>query len=157
RGLDELPAACYRRYEADGREKTVRYWTPEFKPNKNMTFEEAVAGVRERLIRSMELRLRADVPLAFCMSGGIDSNALIGIAKRVFHYDVEGFTVVNRDKRYEEQDMVNCAVKTLGLRHTSIPVDTTDFLQKMRVLVRQHDAPVFTITFYAQWRLMEQI
>ena len=39
----------------------------------SMSYEEAVAGTRERLIRSVELRLRADVPLAFCLSGGVDS------------------------------------------------------------------------------------
>ena len=28
--------------------------------------------------------MRSDVPLAFCMSGGVDSVALISIAKKVF-------------------------------------------------------------------------
>ena len=88
-----------------------------------MSFEEAVAGTRERLIRSVELRLRADVPLAFCMSGGVDSNALISIAKRVFGYDVHGFTIVNTDARYEEADMVELSVRELGVRHTPVPVD----------------------------------
>ncbi len=86
-----------------------------------MTFEEAVDGARERLVRAVELRLRADVPLAFCMSGGVDSNALISIAKRVFDYDVHGFTIVNTDARYEERDMVEHAVAELGIRHTAIP------------------------------------
>ncbi len=70
-------------------------------------------GTRERLIRSVELRLRADVPLAFCMSGGIDSLSLISIARRVLDYDVHGFTIVNSDERYEEQDMVDHAVERL--------------------------------------------
>jgi asparagine synthase (glutamine-hydrolysing) len=122
-----------------------------------MTFVEAVAGVRERLIRSVELRLRADVPLAFCMSGGVDSNALIAVAKRVFDYDVHGFTIVNSDARYEEADMVDLAVRELGVRHTAIPVATAGFLPNLRTLVRQHDAPVYTITYYAQWRLQEAI
>ena len=90
-----------------------------------MSFDEAVAAARERLIRSVELRLRADVPLAFCMSGGVDSNALIAIAKRVFDYDVHGFTIVNTDARYEERDMVRARVAQLGIRHTPIPADTS--------------------------------
>jgi asparagine synthase (glutamine-hydrolysing) len=122
-----------------------------------MSYEEAVEGTRERLIRSVELRLRADVPLAFCMSGGVDSNSLISIAKRVFHYDVHGFTIVNTDARYEEQDMVELAVKELGIRHTAIKVDTSDFLTKLRKLVHYHDAPVYTITYYAHWLLAESI
>ena len=86
-----------------------------------MSYEDAVAGTRERLIRSVELRLRADVPLAFCMSGGVDSNSLISTARRVFGYDVHGFTIVNTDERYEEQEMVELAVRDLGIRHTAIP------------------------------------
>ena len=122
-----------------------------------MSFEEAVAGTRERLIRSVELRLRADVPLAFLMSGGVDSLSLISIARRVFDHDVHGFTIVNSDERYEEQDMVEHAVERLGVRHTSIALDTRDFLPRLRELVRHHDAPVYTITYFVQWLLMQAI
>jgi len=122
-----------------------------------MSYAGAVAGARERLIQSVKLRLRADVPLAFCMSGGVDSNALISIAKNVFDYDVHGFTITNSDARYEERDMVEHAIAELGIRHTSIPVSVQNFLPRLRTLVRQHDAPVYTITYYAQWLLMESI
>ena len=133
------------------------YWSPRIAVNNDMSFQDAVAGARERLIRSVELRLRADVPLAFCMSGGVDSNALISIAKRVFGHDVHGFTIVNTDARYEESDMVDLAVRELGVRHTSIPVSTEGFLPGLRALVKQHDAPVYTITYYAQWMLQKAI
>src|SRR6266436_676859 len=121
-----------------------RYWSPAPAIDDGMTFAEAVNGAKERLIRSVELRLRADVPLAFCMSGGVDSNALIGIAKRVFGYDVHGFTIVNTDARYAEQDMVELAVRELGVRHTAIPVRPENFLARLLEQVRYHDAPVST-------------
>ncbi len=106
------------------------YWTPAIRNRHDaMTYDEAVKGARDRLIRSVELRLRADVPLAFCMSGGVDSNALISIAKRVFGYDVHGFTIMNKDSRYEESDMIEIAVHELGVRHTPIPVATDGFLR----------------------------
>ncbi|MBT5263511.1 MAG: asparagine synthase (glutamine-hydrolyzing) [Rhodospirillaceae bacterium] len=157
-GLDELPAAGYATIDRNGERSTDLYWQPTVaETDDDMTYEQAVAGARERLIRSMELRLRADVPVAFCLSGGIDSNALIAIAKRHLGYDVHGFTIMNTDARYEEGDMVMAAVNELDLRHTPIPVDTSGFLPGMRELVRYHDAPVFTITYFAQWRLMEAV
>jgi asparagine synthase (glutamine-hydrolysing) len=122
-----------------------------------MSWEQAVEGTRQALIQAVKLRLRADVPLAFCMSGGIDSNALISIAKNVFHYDVHGFTIVNTDERYAEWDLVELAVREQKLRHTAIPIRTQGFLPGLRELVRYHDAPVYTITYYAHWLLMESI
>ena len=156
-GLTELRPAHRLRIAADGGESLERYWIPRLDIDEGMDYQTAVTGARERLIRSVELRLRADVPLAFCMSGGVDSNALISVAKRTFGYDVHGFTIVNDDARYEEQDMVDCAVRELGVRHTSIPVTTERFLERLRELVRYHDAPVYTITYYAQWMLQEAI
>ena len=133
------------------------YWKPAFSPDPAMTYDEAVAGARERLIRSVELRLRADVPLAFCMSGGVDSNSLISIARRVFNYKVHGFTIVNSDPKYDEREVVAASVEELGISHTGIPVTTTCFLENLRSLIRQHDAPVYTISYYAQWLLMKSI
>jgi asparagine synthase (glutamine-hydrolysing) len=156
-GLQELPASTTLRVDAEGRETRETYWRPAVRPDDTMTWAEAVEGARERLIRSVELRLRADVPLAFCMSGGVDSNALISIAKNVFRYDVHGFTIVNSDERYDEQEIVEQSVRELGIKHTSIPVDTADFIPRLRTLVRQHDAPVYTITYFAHWLLMESI
>jgi asparagine synthase (glutamine-hydrolysing) len=133
------------------------YWSPKVRIEPDMSFAEAVAGARERLLRSMELRLRADVPLAFCQSGGVDSSSLIAIAKRVFGYDVHGFTVVNKDERYDEWDLVQATIDELGLRHTSIPVDTADFLPNLRDVVRAHDAPPCTISYYAHWLLLRSV
>jgi asparagine synthase (glutamine-hydrolysing) len=156
-GLTELSAASVLCVDANGSEQQIRYWEPSVSMDDSMAFAEAVSGARERLIESVKLRLRADVPLAFCMSGGVDSNALISIARKIFDYDVHGFTIVNSDARYEEQEMVEHAVAELGVRHTAIPVNVSDFLPKLRELVRQHDAPVYTITYYAQWLLMRSI
>jgi asparagine synthase (glutamine-hydrolysing) len=156
-GVDELPAGSTLRVGADGSERRASYWFPPEPFEDSLSYEEAVAGTRERLIRSVELRLRADVPLAFCMSGGIDSLSLISVASRELGYDVHGFTIMNRDERYEEQEMVDHAVEQLGVRHTPIPVETADFLPRLRGLVRQHDAPVYTITYYAHWLLMRSI
>jgi asparagine synthase (glutamine-hydrolysing) len=157
KGIEELEPGTVLEIGSRGAAKQTRYWTPRFAPNDAMSFEEAVAGTRERLTRSMEIRLRADTPLAFCMSGGVDSSALISIAKRVFGYDVHGFTIVNTDARYEEWDMVSLSVRELGVRHTAVPITTTGFLDGLRELMRYHDAPIYTITYYAHWLLMRSI
>jgi asparagine synthase (glutamine-hydrolysing) len=155
RGLAELPPATVLEVRPGGEAVRHRYWKPAFAPDDSLGYDDCVAAAREALVRSVKLRLRADVPLAFCMSGGIDSNALISIARRVLDYDVEGFTIVNSDRRYDEWELVAHSVAELGVRHQAVPVTTADFLPRLRELVRYHDAPVYTITYYAQWLLME--
>ena len=91
------------------------------------------------------------------MSGGVDSNALISIARKAWNYDVHGFTIVNRDERYDEHEMVEKAVSDLNIRHTAVPLESRDFLHQLRSLVRHHDAPVYTITYFAHWVLMQRI
>jgi asparagine synthase (glutamine-hydrolysing) len=134
-----------------------RYWRPVVAQDETMSYDRAVAGVRERLVESVRLRLRADVPMAFCMSGGVDSNALIAIAKRVFGYDVHGFTVMTKDARYNEEDVVNAVVGELDLKHTAVPISGEGFLENLSFLVRQHDAPVYTISYYLHWLLMQRV
>ncbi|MGB8182796.1 MAG: asparagine synthase (glutamine-hydrolyzing), partial [Stellaceae bacterium] len=153
----ELPPGSTLTIDADATEHKARYWRPRFNQHPTLRFADALANVRERLIAAVGLRLRADVPLAFCMSGGVDSNALIAIAKRVFDYDVHGFTIVNTDARYEEQAMVEESVRVLGIRHSSVGLEHAEFLADLRTLVRAHDAPVYTISYFVHWRLMQAI
>ncbi|MCX8045006.1 MAG: asparagine synthase (glutamine-hydrolyzing) [Desulfobacterota bacterium] len=157
KGITEIAPGTLMLVGADGSQTIHRYWKPRCEPDPSMTHDAAVDGVRERLLHSVKLRLRSDVPLAFCMSGGIDSNALISIAKRVFKYDVHGFTIVNTDRRYEEQDMIALSVRELGIRHTAIPLSPHNFLDRLRTLVVHHDAPVYTITYFVHWLLQRSI
>jgi asparagine synthase (glutamine-hydrolysing) len=64
---------------------------------------------------------------------------------------------MNSDSRYEEGDNVEHAVKAYGIRHTPISVRTEGFLGNLRKMVVHHDAPVYTISYYAHWLLMEAI
>ena len=156
-GLFEISPGSYKSFGNNSGLDT-HYWQPVFDAEDNsISYRSAVEAAREALIRSVELRLRSDVPIAFCLSGGVDSNALVSIAKKHFGYDVHGFTIINTDSRYEERDMVDLAVRDLDLRHTKVPITTDNFLSNLRTLIRYHDAPVYTISYYAHWQLMQEI
>jgi asparagine synthase (glutamine-hydrolysing) len=122
-----------------------------------MSYQDAVEQTKSALIEAVRIRLRADVPLAFCMSGGIDSNSLISIARNVLNHDVHGFTILNTDARYEEQSLVEQAVKEQGLKHTGVPLSQLEFIDNMQKLVTSHDGPVATISYYVHWQLMKAI
>ena len=155
--ISEIVPGTLKVVDAAGRASERRYWVPSHAPEPSMTFAQAVAGVRERLIEAVGLRLRSDVPLAFAMSGGVDSVSLISIAKKIFDYDVHGFTIVNKDERYDERELIDSARDSLGISHTAIPINTDDFLGRMRTLVAHHDAPVYTISYFAHWLLQKAV
>ena len=150
----ELPPGTSAVFPLGGTRSDRRYWTPRFEQDDTMTFEEARTRTREEVLRAVGIRLRADVPLAFCMSGGIDSNVLISVAKNVFGYDVHGFTITNTDARYDEANIVAEAVAKQGLKHTAVTPRSPEGLAGLRELVRQHDAPIYTISYFVHWLLM---
>jgi len=156
-GVRELPLASTMVVEEDLKSETFRYWEPGLQEDHEASYEDFVERTRHAIIRSVELRMRADVPLAFCMSGGIDSNTLISTARKELDLDVHGFTIVNTDHRYEEQALIDHAVQSLDIKHTAVPLRQEGFLENMQRLVASHDGPVGTISYYVHWQLMQAV
>lgn len=117
----------------------------------------AIKDVKDKLLSAVELRLRSDVPIAFCMSGGVDSLTLISIAKKIFNYDVHGFTIKNLDSRYDESTWVDEAVSDLNLRHTYVKPDQGNFMETLEGMVKHRAAPISTISYYVHFLLMREI
>ncbi|MEX2643696.1 MAG: asparagine synthase (glutamine-hydrolyzing) [Acetobacterales bacterium] len=135
-----------------------RHWT--FRPpppDDSMTEADAVDGVRQRLIDSVRLRLRADVPIAFCLSGGVDSAALASIASKTLGYDVMTFSILDDDPRYDERGNIQATIDDLGCRHQLIRVSHDGALDRLARQVAYHDAPVATISYYVHEMLSEAI
>ena len=136
---------------------SCNYWKPKLIENINLSYADAVDITREAVINAVKLRMRSDVPIAFCMSGGVDSNSLISVASKILDCDVHGFTIVNTDARYEEQSVIDQSVKELGIKHTSVKLSKHNFLKNLQSLIKHHDAPVYTISYYLHWQLMQHI
>jgi asparagine synthase (glutamine-hydrolysing) len=156
-GVTQVPAGTVMQIASNGAVSVARYWNPRTGEREAMTFEAAVRRTREELCRSVELRLRADVPLAFSLSGGIDSVALASLARRELGAQVHGFTIMNTDPRYEERALVEQTVEHLGIDHTWIPLETEEFLPRLRSLIANRGEPLLTITSYVQSLLMREV
>ncbi|KAJ5135404.1 uncharacterized protein N7515_004682 [Penicillium bovifimosum] len=82
RGVRKVLPGHYLDITAQGGVRQVKYWDTEYEDKskpETRTIDEMVLGVRERLVESVRLRLRADVPVGIYLSGGIDSSAIAGI------------------------------------------------------------------------------
>jgi asparagine synthase (glutamine-hydrolysing) len=156
-GVIDVPAKSLLHFNDDGSIDTEVYWKPNIEIDESIDFSEAVKQSREKLVRSLDLRMRADVPLAFSLSGGVDSVSLVSLAKRELNVPVYGFTIRNSDPRYEEWELVDKVVNELKIEHTYVDLSTIGFLENLRAMISHRNTPVLTITYYVQWLLMKTI
>lgn len=158
-GVIEFPIAHSALVRADqtAQLRFERYWVPRHQP-RAMSMEEAIEGTRERLIRSVQLRMRSDVPLAFCLSGGVDSASLVSIAAKCFNVQAQTFSIIDRDARYNEEDNITATIQDTGCLSTKVVLEPGDQnIERLQQLIAYHDAPVATISYFVHSLLSEQI
>jgi asparagine synthase (glutamine-hydrolysing) len=157
-GIRELPPATTLVLHADGRREVHTYWRPVIAPDPSMLASAAAEGVRERLVASMSLRMRSDVPVAFALSGGVDSASLVSIAAKTLGHRIDTFSIIDPDPRYDERANVAATVADAGATSTTVMLQPDgDHLERLRSLVRSHDAPVATISYLVHSMLSEAI
>lgn len=130
------------------------YWSLSYAPQP-MSAEDVAEGARERLTESMRLRLRSDAPVALCLSGGVDSSTLAGIAVKTLGCDLHTFSILDQDERYDERDKIARTVDFLGCPNHQIHASTDGFFDRLADLVAYHDGPVATISYYLHAFLSE--
>ena len=134
-----------------------RYWKPICEIDESMSLEDAIEGSRECLFNSVRIRLRSDVPLAFCLSGGVDSASLVSIAAKEFNARLETFSIIDSDARYNEEDNIMATVRDVGCPHNLLTIHQEEALPRLRDLIAYHDVPVATITYYVHSLISESV
>jgi asparagine synthase (glutamine-hydrolysing) len=101
--------------------------------------------------------MRSDVPLAFCLSGGVDSSGLASIAVKEFNYKIKTFSIVDADDRYNEIDNINATINDLNCDSEIIELSKNNFLENLKNLIQYRDGPVSTISHYLHSLLLNSI
>jgi asparagine synthase (glutamine-hydrolysing) len=155
-GIQEAPAGTNLVIAHDLSESQKRYWTPTSNTD-GLSLDQSIEAVRQRLVETVKLRMRADVPLAFCLSGGVDSGALASIAAKSLGCRVATFSIIDRDERYDESRNIRTTVEDLGCENEAIEIPRTGAIERLARLVEYHDAPVYTLSYYVHSFLSEAI
>ena len=152
----EIAPSNYLTFSDNGSSSRARYWDLKYAPA-HMDEKTAVDGVRAHLKNSMKVRLRSDVPVALCLSGGVDSTILSGMAVQDFNENISTFSIIDDDERYNEKENIDAQVSFLGCRNYKIHTSQDNFWDRMSKLISYHDKPISTLSYYLHSFMSEQI
>ena len=133
------------------------YWEPTLEKNDKLTSSDAIEKIKLLLFKSIDLRMRSDVPLAFCLSGGVDSGSLASIATKKFNKNISTFSIIDKDERYNEKDNIDLVINELKCNHEYIEIDKKNFIEELKELIIYHDSPVLTLAQYLHYKMMKSI
>ncbi len=103
---------------------------------------EYVEELRELLDRSIGLRLQADVPVGFYLSGGLDSTLLATRAARRNGEARPSFSITFPDRpEMTERSFQRLAAETAGTRHQEIAFSEADINDALRQAVYHAECP----------------
>ena len=113
-GIRELPPAHYAVIGPDGVVAERRWWDLEFSPVVAAE-DDLIDELESVLVSSTQIRLRADVPVAAYLSGGLDSSVTAAIAAREVGPGLHAFGVGFSDARFDESAAQDAIAAQLGV------------------------------------------
>jgi len=158
-GVRSLDPGCSLLVDATG-ERIERYWSLE----QRGTAAPVWAGKPSNadllawwLRRSVEARLRSDVPVGALLSGGLDSSTISCLARQAMGLDADlrTFTAGFDDPSIDERRFSDEVARATGADQHVVVADGTALLETLPALMRHQEAPVISSSICAQWQVME--
>ena len=104
-GVEQLPAGHYLIWQ-DGQQKIFQWYNffSRVQSQPEVELKDQEEYILELLKSAVSLRFRADVPVGFNLSGGLDSSTLLALVYDLFpdNRKIEAFTFLTGDERYDE-------------------------------------------------------
>jgi asparagine synthase (glutamine-hydrolysing) len=118
--------------------------------------EDAAVDLLELLRDSVRLRLRADVPVGSCLSGGLDSSAIVCLARQTLdtHETSAGqvtITACYEQERYDEWRYAELVVKQTGAEAVRVWPSVERLQAELDVQLWHLDEPVGSTSQFSQW------
>ena len=119
----------------------------------------ATQNLKKIFLESVRLHMRSDVPVGFCLSGGIDSSSIVASAKIVSSEAVLK-TFTTRFPSYQRIDESGWAKQVID--HTGaiphfIEPDPKKFLEDLKHLIHIQDEPFGSVSIYSQYCIFRGI
>ena len=143
--------------EADGRLEKRRYWDIDPRVRLDGWSDERYAeGFREHFTNSVNLRLRADVPVGSSLSGGLDSSTVVSVINRLLPDSAVQKTFSARfdDPARDEGKWMDLVTKSNRVERHDVWPTAERFFEELSDLFWHQEEPFSSASVYAQWSVM---
>ena len=154
RGVRCLEAGHLAIWQA-GRLQARRYWKLRFQPEA-VAAPEAARTVRQALLDSVAHHFISDVPVGVFLSGGIDSTALVGLARTVGRADLHTYSIAFPGTPGDEGGLAQRTAAHFGTTHHEWRLDAAAGRQLFSQYLQVMDQPsidglnTFTVSKFAR-------
>jgi asparagine synthase (glutamine-hydrolysing) len=153
----KIPKATYAVFDIS--KKTldiIKYWKLEIN-KKTISFNKAKNKVDELFSNSVKLRLRSDVPVGSCLSGGIDSSSIVCKMTKLIDdkKKINTFTAAYPGFERDEERYVNILSESLKIESSKIYPKHTDLLKDLKKFLYHQEEPVRSTSQYSQYSVMK--
>ncbi len=153
-GLRQLPPAHWLAMSERGLE-IRRWWSLDPKRRATSPPAQWTEEFAELFTDAVRLRLRADVAVGSCLSGGLDSSAVVTTMARLGAADQHTFSCAYDVPGFDERPHIDAAVAASGAHPHLVVPDGADFWSVFDRLAYQQDEPTAGSGLFSQWKVME--
>ncbi|MEZ5198995.1 MAG: asparagine synthase (glutamine-hydrolyzing) [Bacteroidales bacterium] len=152
--INKLDHGCFFTLSQDGLK--IKKW---YDLNERVSIADQIGSsdqFSELLIDSVNLRLRSDVPVGVCLSGGIDSSTIVKIISEKLHFkDVNSFSAIyNKGQKGDESNYIMSLNRPEAHSYFT-KLDENDFITDLDKLLEVHSEPFPGTAVYSQYKVME--
>src|SRR5205823_6425102 len=152
-GIDQVEPGTYVEWSLDGRSRATRFYTLEVREVDPRAPE---SSLLELLDDSVRLRLRSDVPVGSCLSGGLDSSSIVALAQAQLAREgvrMRTFTFAAASDVLDETRFAAGVAGAVGVEacFTAAPGGLPEELE---ATIRSQDEPIGSGSIVAQRRVM---
>jgi asparagine synthase (glutamine-hydrolysing) len=155
--IKRIPNGHYAKYDANGL-KLFQWWNPEdYLDNSHEDDETEISRkIQEILISAVQLRMRSDVPVGSCLSGGLDSSILIGILFDLNQVNdgYPTFTASFPGHSINETGYIETLNRKYAFKNIRTYPTAKTAYDELRKFVYVNDEPVTNHSFFSQYEVM---
>ena len=133
--------------------KSEKYWSLRHSEKNNLDKKEVI----NRFEEALKIHTISDVPIAYTLSGGIDSSLIAGVSAKIknFNKKTKFFSIIP-PRTIDESFWINSTVKKYNFRHSFAKIKNENF-EDYKNFLNFQDEPVQTASAYYQYQLRKKI